>query len=198
MPSSESIQLYLIGAWRMMMGKADGLRLLDLSVDGFWNSFFAIVVALPPLMVGWVGVANEFSMISADFGSRFSIALRFAVIDLAVWILPIVVLAAVVSRVGLADRFVHVVVASNWASALFIWLTVPVPLAGLIWPLGPETRVSLSLVLLVLNLFVSWRVTNVAVAKGAATTTAIVTAMFVLSLLVQALLMAAFGLSQGS
>ena len=48
MPSAENIQLYLTGAWRMMMGKADGLRLLDLSVDGFWNSFFAIVIALPP------------------------------------------------------------------------------------------------------------------------------------------------------
>ena len=35
----------LTGAWRLMLGKADGLRLLDLSADGFWNSFFAIVVA---------------------------------------------------------------------------------------------------------------------------------------------------------
>jgi hypothetical protein len=198
MPSSENIQLYLTGAWRMMMGKVDGLRLLDLTADGFWNSFFAIVVALPPLMVGWVGVANEFSMSSTDFGSRFSIAARFAVIDLAVWVLPIVVLAAVVSRVGLADRFVHLVVASNWASALFIWLTVPLPLAGLIWSLGPETRISLSLVLLALNLFVTWRVTHIAVAKGAATTTAIVAAMLFMSLVVQAFLMAALGLGQES
>jgi hypothetical protein len=198
MPSSENIQLYLIGAWRMMMGKADGLRLLDLTADGFWNSFFAIAVALPPLMVGWVGVANEFSMISADFGSRFSIAIRFAVIDLAVWLLPVVALAAVASRVGLAGRFVHLVVASNWASALFIWLTVPVPLAGLIWSFGPETRVSLSLVLLALNLVVTWRVTHVAVAKGAAITSAIVACMFVMSLVVQALLMAALGLGQAS
>ena len=55
MPSVEDIQQYLTGAWRMMMGKPDGLRLLDISADGFWNSFFAIVVALPALIVGWVG-----------------------------------------------------------------------------------------------------------------------------------------------
>ncbi len=66
MPSAEEIQLYLTGAWRMMMGKADGLRLLDLSADGFWNSFFAIVIALPALIVGWVGVANELSALSGD------------------------------------------------------------------------------------------------------------------------------------
>ena len=59
MPSAEEIQQYLTGAWRMMMGKPDGLRLLDLSADGFWNSFFAIIVALPALFVGWVGVAND-------------------------------------------------------------------------------------------------------------------------------------------
>jgi len=198
MPSSENIQIYLTGVWRMMLGKADGLRLLDLTADGFWNSFFAIVVALPALMVGWVGVANELSAMSGDFGSRLSIALRFAMIDLMVWVLPIVVLAAVVSWVGLADRFVHLVVASNWAAALFIWVTVPVPLAGLILPLGPETRILLSFVLLVLNLFVTWRVTHIAVAKGAAVTSAVVAGMFFLSLMIQAFLMAALGLGQAS
>jgi hypothetical protein len=71
MPSAENIQLYLTGAWRMMLGKADGLRLLDLSADGFWNSFFAIAIALPPLTVSWVGAANELSQLSADFGSKF-------------------------------------------------------------------------------------------------------------------------------
>jgi hypothetical protein len=198
MPSSDDIQIYLTGAWRMMMGKADGLRLLDLTADGFWNSFFAIIVALPALMVGWVGVANEFSMASADFGSRLSIAARFAMIDLATWVLPIVVLAAVASRVGLADRFVHLVVASNWASALFIWISVPVPLAGLILALGPETRIMLSFMLLALNLFVTWRVVHIAVAKGPGMTTAIVAAMLVMSLVVQAFLMAALGLGQAS
>ena len=125
MPSAENIQLYLTGAWRMMMGKADGLRLLDLSVDGFWNSFFAIVIALPALIVGWVGVANELSQISGEFGSKLSILVRLAVIDLATWILPLVALAAVASRAGIADRFVALVVASNWASALFVWIMLP-------------------------------------------------------------------------
>ncbi len=198
MPSSENIQIYLTGAGRMMMGKADGLRLLDLTADGFWNSFFAIVVALPALMVGWVGVANEFSMMSADFGSRFSIALRFAMIDLVVWVLPIVALAAIASPAGLADRFVHLVVASNWASALFIWVTVPVPLAGLILSLAPETRILLSFMLLAANLVVTWRVTHIAVARGPGVTTAIVGAMLLMSLVIQAFMMSALGLGQDS
>lgn len=70
MPSVEDIQRYLTGAWRMMLGKTDGLRLLDLSADGFWNSFFAIVVALPPLVVSWVGAANVMATASAEVGGR--------------------------------------------------------------------------------------------------------------------------------
>jgi hypothetical protein len=198
MPSGENIQLYLTGAWRMMLGKADGLRLLDLSVDGFWNSFFAIVIALPPLAVSWVGAANELSQLSADFGSKLSIVARLAVIDVATWILPLIALAAIVSRVGLADRFVHFVVSGNWASALFIWITVPVSLARLIWPLGTETKVLLWFVLIALNLVVSWRVTHVALAKGAAVTTAVFAGMLFLSLIIQGILMAALGLGQAS
>ena len=59
MPSFDEVQQYLTGALRLMLGKADGLRMLDFSADGFWNSFFAMAVALPALMIGWVGLANE-------------------------------------------------------------------------------------------------------------------------------------------
>ena len=61
MPRVEEIQQYLTGAWRMMMGKPDGIRLLDISADGFWNSFFAIAIALPALIAGWVTLANTLS-----------------------------------------------------------------------------------------------------------------------------------------
>jgi len=197
MPSTEEIQHYLTGAWRVMLGKADGLRLFDISADGFWNSFFAMVVALPPLVVGWVGMANEIAAFSGDFGSRLSIVLRLAIIDFAIWVVPIVALALVARRARLADRFVQLVVASNWASALFVWATVPVPLLAMIWTMPPDVRNFLSLVLLALNIFVFWRVTNVALGKGAAVATAVFAGMFVLAVTIQILLMSAFGLSLG-
>ena len=69
MPSVEDIQQYMTGAWRLMLGKPDGMRLLDISVDGFWNSFFAIIVALPALAASWIAVANDITQL-ADMGSR--------------------------------------------------------------------------------------------------------------------------------
>ena len=100
-----------------MFGKADGLRLLDLSADGFWNSFFAIVVAAPALIVGWVGIANEIGDPEA-FAGRLGMLIRLATVDIGSWVLPLVGLALVAPRAGIGGRFVHYVVASNWASAI--------------------------------------------------------------------------------
>lgn len=195
MPSAENIQLYLTGAWRMMMGRADGLRLLDLSADGFWNSFFAIVVALPALIVGWVGVANELSQLSDDFGGRLSIVVRLAVIDLATWIVPLVALAAAASRAGIADRFVHLVVASNWATAVIAWIMLPPSLLGLFWPAASDAGALLSLVLFIMTMVLSWRMTNVAIGKGPTIATAVFAGMFLVSIAVLLVLQSALGLT---
>ena len=60
MPPGDDIQKYLYGAWQLLLGRREGMKLLDLSADGFWNSFYAIVLALPAMFVGWVSVTNGF------------------------------------------------------------------------------------------------------------------------------------------
>lgn len=194
MPSAEDIQQNLTGAWRMMLGKTDGLRLLDLSADGFWNSFFAIVVALPPLVVSWVGAANVMAAASDEIGGRLSIVMRLALIDVSTWIVPIALLAAVASRTGIADRLVQIVVASNWGTALIAWLMLPGALFTLFWPSASGMDGVLSLVLFVFAIVLSWRLTNVAVGRGPAVATAVFVGMFVTSLLVLFVLQDVFGL----
>ena len=193
MPTTEQIQLYLTAAWRMMTGRADGLRMLDLSIDGFWNSFFALAVALPPLAVGWVGVAND---LAADgLAGRLSVLLRLAVIDFACWVVPLAGLAAVAARIRLQDRFVHYVVASNWGSALVAWLMLPPALLRLLAPSQSELISMLSLALFIASVVLTWRLTNVALGKGAAVASATFAGMFLASLAVFFILEAALGLA---
>ncbi|MEW9834843.1 transporter [Mesorhizobium marinum] len=192
MPSAEEIQQYLTGAWRMMLGRADGLKMLDLSADGFWNSFFALVVAAPPLIVGWVGFANELAG-SAGFGGRLSTVLMVATIDLAIWVVPLLALAAVASRAGIADRFVHLVVAGNWSSALIAWIMLPPALLDLFAPSAAGVSVLLSFALFVLTLVLSWRMTNVALDKGPAVASAVFAGMFIVAVAVLLALQTAFG-----
>jgi len=195
MPSAEEIQQYLTGAWRMMIGKADGLKLLDLSADGFWNSFLAIPIALPALIVGWVGIANELGENPADFGGRLSILIRLAIVDFSAWVVPLAAFAAVVSRVGLRDRFVHYVVASNWSSALIVWLMLPPALLRLVVPATADFAGVLSLALFAVSMVMTWRLTNVAIGKNASIATAVFAAMFFVSLVVLLGLQAALGLN---
>lgn len=195
MPSGEEIQRYLTGVWHMMLGRADGLKLLDLSADGFWNSFFAMVVAVPPLVVSWVGFANDLSALGDDFGNRLSIVLRLAAIDFSTWVVPLVVLALVARPLGIADRFVQIVVSGNWASALLAWIMLPPSLLDLFLPSAMNASNLLSLVFFVLAMVLSWRVTNVAIGKGAAIASAVFAGMFVLSLLTLFLLQPLLGLA---
>lgn len=192
---TEDIQRYLSGAWRLMLGKADGLRLLDLSADGFWNSFFAILVAAPALIVGWVGVSDEIAVQSAASAGRFGVIVRLALIDLGAWILPIVAFALVARRAGVGDRFVHYVVASNWTSAIIAWLMLPAALLRMLLPSAEGLTTPLSLLLFGLSMVFSWRMTNAAIGKGAAVGSAVFAGMFVMSLLVLLTLQAALGIA---
>ncbi len=195
MPSFEEVQQYLTGAVRMMFGKSDGMRMLDFSADGFWNSFFAMAVALPALMIGWVGLANELEQASGAIGSRFSILIRVAIIDFAAWVAPLLVLAAVIARTRIADRFVPIVVSGNWASAVIVWFMLPAPLLRLVAPQAVEAASLLSVLLFALSMLMTWRVTNVAVGRGPAVATVVFAGMLLSSMATLFFLQGALGLS---
>jgi hypothetical protein len=193
MPPADDIQKYLTGAWRLMMGKREGVSLLDVSADGFWNSFFAIAIALPALIVGWVGTVNELAADPAVPVSRLSYMLRLATIDLGAWVLPLIGLAVIASSAGIRDRFVHYVVASNWSSAILAWLMLPAALLRLVTPSDSDAVLSLSLGLFALSMVLTWRLTNAVIAKGAATGSAVFAGMFVASVMVLVVLQAVLG-----
>ena len=168
----------------MMMGHADGLRAMDLTVDGFWNSFFAIIVALPALALSWIVAAGRLAAYDGDPGERFSLTVRFAIVDLGSWLLPLLALALVARRGRIADRFVHYVVATNWASAIMIWIMIVPQVLRLMWPDAEDTVTFMALALFLLTLFLLWRVTNIAIGKGPAMGVAVFSGMFAGSLVV--------------
>jgi len=184
MISADEIQAGLTGAWRLMLGKADGVRLLDLSADGFWNSFFAMLVALPPLFAMWTSIAIDASPAGADFGQRFSLLLRLAFIDFAAWVVPLIALAAIAARVGIGGRFVPYTVATNWGSGIIAWMTLPPVLLDAFLPAAGDAAALLWLVVFVGSLVLVWRLTNAVLGKGAMIATAVFTGMIAVSLVV--------------
>ena len=190
---ADQIQSSLTGAWRLMMGKADGLQLLDLSAEGFWNSFQALLLAAPALFIGWIGVANDIAAPLAMSG-RMSVVARLAVIDFGSWLLPLLVLGLVAPRAGIGGRFVHYVVASNWASAIIAWILLPSALMRLLMPSAGEAAMMVALVLFIAAMVLNWRMTNAAIGKGPMVGSAVFAGMFAVSILVLFILQSMLGI----
>ncbi|MBZ0161135.1 MAG: transporter [Notoacmeibacter sp.] len=191
MPSHEEIQRYVAGVWQMMItARPDGLRLLDISADGFWRSFWALALALPPMSIAWVAAAPAY--VTADTG-KLSVVLRLGLIDLAVWLVPLVALAILARPIGMADRFVHFVISGNWGGAVIAWLLAPVSILLLFLPEG-EGGGLLSLAAFVASLTLGWRLAHGAIARDWLYTTAVFTGVIVLSLFILFALQAALGL----
>lgn len=178
-----------------MTGKPDGLRMLDLSAEGFWDSFFAIVVAAPALFVSWVAVANEIGG-DGPVGGRIGILLALALTDVVSWIAPLALLGLAARTIGIGDRFVHYVVATNWASVILVWIMVPPAVVRLFLPGLTEISILLSLGLFGLTLVLLWRVTNAALGKGAGIATGVFAGMFTLSLVILLGMQKLLGLGQ--
>lgn len=195
MPTGEEIQRSLTGAWRLMTGRADGLQLLDISADGFWNSFFAVVVALPAFILGWVAIAGDLAATAQFQNQQVSVLLRLAVVDLAAWLVPIAGLMLVAGRVGIGTRLVHYVVASNWASAIIVWMMLVPSLMRLLFPGAQELAAAVSLALFITTLVLSWRLTNAVIQRGPGVATAVFAGMATASLVLLFLLQDLLGLA---
>lgn len=182
MLSGEDIHNGFVGSWRLMFGNSDGLKLLDLSADGFWNSFFAMIVSAPPLFLGWLAYANDLAQTEAAV-SRTGLLPRLAVVDGSMWIVPIILLAFAVKPLGISDRFSAYVVASNWGTAVITWLTVPLPILRLFLPGANDAFVLLGLALHIATLVLGWRLTNAAIGRGPGVATGVFVAMYAVSFL---------------
>lgn len=182
MPTADEIQAALLASWRLMQGRADAAGELDLSADGFWDSFFAFVIAVPALFAMWTGEAIDIAPGVAAFGDRLGIVARLALIEAAAWVLPILAVAYVLAQIGRRDRVVAFVIANNWGTALLIWVALPVILLHSFAPSLADVALLLLLILFVASLVLFWRLNNAVLGMGYAVATASVAAMVVLGL----------------
>lgn len=193
MLDADYVQAQLTAAWRIMAtAKGDALARMDITAEGFWRSFWSILLAVPPMLLSWVAAAPDF----AGEGATVSFTvLRLGLADLAAWVLPIAGLAAISGLVGMRRRFAAYVIATNWGSAILVWLAVPPALVRLLAPGEPDPSGFLSLMVFVLSLALGWRITHGAIGREAMYSTGIFIGMAVASILVLVAMHSLLGLS---
>ena len=109
----------LSGAWDVMNGRVEGLRKLDLTIDGFWRSFGAVVLILPVALIAMAServaistLGREVAALTGDY-----VMLRFIAV-IVDWLAFPAILALFARPMGIANRFVPYIVARNWAAVL--------------------------------------------------------------------------------
>ena len=153
------------GALDLMLGRQDrGWSRLDLSADGFWNSFLAILVCVPALLVILISHARWLQSSGVEVGVGTVVASLLAV-EFFNWIVTLLIVVALARPLRVGGRITHLVVALNWGSVTFAYLrAVPAALA-LVFGLGEGLAVMM-LVLTVVTLVLYWRLLSAAAAPG--------------------------------
>ncbi len=162
-------------------GRPGAIERMDISADGFWRSFTAIAVALPAMFFVWVMNARSNQAEMPSMGVAPLVAGE-AVFELVVWLLPIPVFALVLRPLGLGHRFVHLVIARNWANALFSYVIAALYVPYLVVADDNGAMMMLGGVLMVLILVAAVRLTRAALDSSVSLAMAFIAGEFIVSI----------------
>nr|WP_304363731.1 hypothetical protein [Jiella sp. LLJ827] len=165
-----------------MAGRGEGLNRLDLSADGFWRSFSAIVISLPPIALSWLVFETRERAGPAGDTSGIVIYGAHAFADVLSWLLPIFILMLVARRIGYSRKIVPLVVATNWGGALLAWAVAPYWVIVLLFG-HSELTALLGLIVTIATVALTMRLIFFSLGKDLAAAVAITTMMIIASLL---------------
>jgi hypothetical protein len=151
-PGFAEISSSLYGAWRLICLDEDAVRYFNLSVEGFWRSFFAAVLSLPYFVLAaiWVPQGDGEAVISAP-----DPVLAFLAYVLG-WIVFPVAAVFLVRLFNLSQGYVGYIVALNWSGALIaqpLLILTTIEHAGLI---DANTMGALQMPILFFVLWYGW------------------------------------------
>ncbi len=114
MPGYREISRALTGAWLLWRGDPSAMSWFELTVEGFWRSFFAAVLVAPFYVFM---LAVDYASSEMPAGLATVVVVR-GVAYLADWAAFPLVAVLLVRLFGLERRYVALIVADNWASVL--------------------------------------------------------------------------------
>lgn len=186
MPDLEEIVRSLIGAWRLFLDRPDAMRYFNVSVDGFWRSFAAIILVVPAYAlfagVEQVEILNE-PVVDPAFSGPAFVANKALTLVLD-WITLPILLAVFAAPLGVGRTYAAYVVARNWCVVL---ATAPfgiIALLSLIGFLGIGPANLLALVISVVVIYYNYMIARRALVAGTGLAIGVVVADLAFSLIV--------------
>ncbi|PJI37494.1 hypothetical protein [Ferrovibrio sp.] len=131
LPSSAEITAAVKGLGLLLRGDARALLCYDLSLDGFWRSFWLPLVLLVVYALVMQPTMAELAAYDED---RAFYMLAQGLKFLLNWVAYFALIAGISRIFGLGERFGIFVILYNWAQAITTAATLPI-LAGVGWGL---------------------------------------------------------------
>lgn len=174
----------LRGAWLLFRQNADGYRLLNLSLSGFWRSFGVFFIVLPIYMFS-LHVEGQMMLAARPDGGELPDSNGFMVLALAVEWIAYPLLMVLLARMMQLDRFyIPYIVAYNWSAAIISLMLTPALLLFLFGLLGPSAAMGINFGISFFMLYYRWFIARTALQVSGTTAAALVTIDFLLSLVI--------------
>jgi hypothetical protein len=189
------------GAWRLMLWDKEGLTRFDMTIEGFWRSFYAPAAALPAVILVHVAhlmMMNETALLNPDAGlpetptTGLYLAIKTSGYIGEVILFP-VLMVFISRRMAMSANYLPYIIAWNWVNALIIGvLAVP----HLLYLAGVISLVSIygfQVIILGLSILCLYFTTRTALKIQPLVASIILTLSIVLGLTLEAILATVFG-----
>ncbi len=181
MPILRDVVAAMYGAWRLMRFDAGGMAWFDLSIPGFWRSFFAAVVAAPFFAVL---VGMHFAQGDRQIDPGWA-TLVLAVAYCLSWAAFPVAAVLITRLLRLTDRYVALIVAYNWANVPQIAVILLANLIDASGLLPGFLGAILPFAAMVFVLVYQWFVTRTALATTTATAIGVVIIQMMIDIFIE-------------
>ncbi len=171
----------LDGAWGVAMRDPNALSKFDLSIRGFWNSFFAAVLAAPFWL--WFSLSQHARLVdsvAASFPDLSPPSLKLFLLTEGAaygfsWVLFALLLIPIANILQVKKRYAAYIIVHNWAMLLvyFLLATPSIALYNLSL-IGAETKNFLDLTTLFLELAYMWIIARTVLGVSVSSAIAIV------------------------
>ena len=124
MISAREVVTGIYGAWRLLLFDRSGLQYFDSTIDGFWKSFYAAVVALPGVLILLLLSVTANPDI-APTGSTGRIAIVFVIAYVIQWVSFPLLMFYIADLIGRNRQYITFVVAYNWSQVIQTAIILP-------------------------------------------------------------------------
>lgn len=195
LPGAAELEASLKGAFQLLLQKPEGMSRFDVSLRGYWRSFYAAVFGAPLLLLSHyltppVEAVTEAAGTDAAAGNLFFDAAGYLLFYAITWLYWPLAAIYVTQTLGVYDRYIGYIVAYNWAQLLVLIVRASVVvISSVIFGVG-----DVFLLLIVgLSLYLDWCVARIALAVTGMQAAGMVVMNLVLSVFLLVLLNALAG-----